>query len=146
MFRRQTREATGSRERTHRLDLIASGGDGTRKVGRIGVDARVGATAHLARHASRLEAKQRLPRAGVAQERGDLVARAEHQNLAAAPHARARREPFAFEDRARTRRFAPWRTELEQIARWPGRDGATREKKASQVGSPAALAPQRRPS
>jgi hypothetical protein len=81
----------------------------------------------------------------VAQERCDLVARAEHQHLATAPHAQARREPFAFEDRARTRRLAAGRTELEEIARWPGGDGAAREEQAPQVRSPAALAPQRRP-
>src|SRR5688500_4164312 len=103
MFRRETGEAARSGERVDGLDLIARCGDGTREVRRIRIDARVGATAHLARHASRLETQERLPRAGMAQERGDLVARAEHQDLAAAPHARARREALALEDRARAR-------------------------------------------
>lgn len=132
------------RERVHGLDLIARRGDGTREIRRIRVDARIGVAPHLARHASRLEPEERLARTRMTEKGRDLVAGPEHQHLATPAHPRARDEALPFQDRARARRLAAWRTELEEIARRTGGDGAAGKEQAAQVRSTAALTPQRR--
>ena len=84
---RQPREPTSAHQRANGVDLITRRGDRTREIGRVRVDTRVRAPAHLARDTPRLETKQRLSRSGMAQERCDRVAVAQHQDRAVASHA-----------------------------------------------------------